>query len=106
MTAVDVGGNIGYVALLMAECVGPSGHVVAVEPDPRNAHVLRANAERTRGARIEVVEAAAWSEPGMLDLGLHATNSGDHRVGSPPKSARQSRCRRCGSTTSCRTGST
>lgn len=82
MTAVDVGGNIGYVALLMAEQVGPSGRVVAVEPDPRNAQVLRMNAERTRGARIEVVEAAAWSQPGTLDLGLHATNTGDHRVGS------------------------
>jgi FkbM family methyltransferase len=82
MTAVDVGGNIGYVALLMAEQVGPSGRVVAVEPDPRNAHVLRLNAERTRGAPIEVVEAAAWSEPGVLDLGLHETNTGDHRVGS------------------------
>jgi FkbM family methyltransferase len=82
MTAVDVGGNIGYVALLMAERVGPSGRVVAVEPDPRNAHVLRLNAARTRGAPIDVVEAAAWSEPGVLDLGLHATNSGDHRVGS------------------------
>lgn len=81
MTAVDVGGNIGYVALLMAEAVGPSGRVVAVEPDPGNAHVLRLNAERTRGAQIEVVEAAAWSEPGELDLGLHDTNTGDHRVG-------------------------
>lgn len=81
MTAVDVGGNIGYVALLMAERVGPSGRVVAVEPDPRNAHVLRLNAARTRGARIDVVEAAAWSEPDVLDLGLHATNTGDHRVG-------------------------
>jgi FkbM family methyltransferase len=55
--------------------------VVAVEPDPRNAHVLRLNAARTRGARIDVIEAAAWSEPGVLDLGLHATNTGDHRVG-------------------------
>lgn len=82
MTAVDVGANIGYVALLMAERVGPSGRVVAVEPDPRNAHVLRLNAARTRGAPIEVVEAAAWSEPGTLELGLHATNTGDHRVGS------------------------
>jgi len=88
MTAVDVGGNIGYVALLMAECVGPSGHVVAVEPDPRNAHVLRLNAARTRGAPIEVVEAAAWSEPTMLELGLHATNTGDHRVGLPDDGAR------------------
>ncbi len=81
MTAVDVGGNIGYTALLTAECVGPSGRVVAVEPDPRNAHVLRLNAERTRGAPIDVIEAAAWSEPGVLDLRLHATNSGDHRAG-------------------------
>jgi FkbM family methyltransferase len=83
MTAVDVGGNIGYVALLMAERVGASGRVVAVEPDPRNARLLRLNAARTRGARIDVVEAAAWSEPGLLDLGLQATNGGDHRVGSP-----------------------
>jgi FkbM family methyltransferase len=81
MTAVDVGGNIGYVALLMAECVGASGRVIAVEPDPRNAEVLRRNAARTRGARIEVIEAAAWSEPTTLDLGLHETNTGDHRVG-------------------------
>ena len=81
MTAVDVGGNIGYVALLMAEAVGPSGRVVAIEPDPRNAHVLRLNAGRTRGARIEVIEAAAWSEPGELDLGLHDSNTGDHRIG-------------------------
>lgn len=81
MTAVDVGGNIGYVALLMAEQVGPRGRVVAVEPDPRNAYVLRLNAARTRGAPIEVIEAAAWSDPGALDLGLHETNTGDHRVG-------------------------
>lgn len=81
MTAVDVGGNIGYVALLMAEAVGPSGKVVAVEPDPRNAHVLKLNAARTRGAPIEVIEAAAWSETTTLDLGLHDTNTGDHRIG-------------------------
>lgn len=81
MTAVDVGGNIGYFALLMAEQVGASGRVVAVEPDPRNAHVLRLNAARTRGAPIEVIEAAAWSEPGRLQLGLNETNTGDHRVG-------------------------
>jgi FkbM family methyltransferase len=81
MTAVDVGGNIGYVALLMAEAVGPTGKVVAIEPDPRNADVLRRNAERTRGAPIEVIEAAAWSEPGQLELALNDSNTGDHRVG-------------------------
>jgi FkbM family methyltransferase len=82
MVAVDVGANIGYFALLMAEEVGPSGRVIAVEPEPRNAEVLRQNAERTRGAEIEVIEAAAWSEPTTLELGLHPSNTGDHRIGS------------------------
>lgn len=81
MTVVDVGGNIGYTAMLMAGQVGRSGRVIAVEPDPRNAEVLRRNAARAAGAPIEVVEAAAWSEPGSLDLALHETNTGDHRVG-------------------------
>jgi FkbM family methyltransferase len=76
MTAVDVGAGVGYVALLMAERVGPSGRVIAFEPDPRNAHVLRLNATRTRGASIEVIEAAAWSESKVLDLGLDAVLSG------------------------------
>jgi SAM-dependent methyltransferase len=64
MTAVAVGSNIGT-ALLMAQLVGPAGKVVAVEPDPGNAAVLRQNAARTRGAPIEVIEAAAWSTPGV-----------------------------------------
>lgn len=81
MTAVDVGGNIGYMALMMAERVGPSGLVFAVEPDPGNAAVLRQNAARSRGARVEVIEAAAWSEATTLDLGLATANTGDHRVG-------------------------
>ena len=65
MTAVDVGANVGYLALLMSECVGPSGRVVAVEHDPKNVHALRRNATRTRGAPIDLVEAVAWSD---LDL--------------------------------------
>jgi FkbM family methyltransferase len=80
MTAVDVGGNIGLMALLMAEAVGPDGRVIAIEPDPRNAQVLRQNAERTRGAPIEVIEAAAWSESGELQLALSDSNTGDHRI--------------------------
>jgi FkbM family methyltransferase len=82
MTAVDVGANIGYTALLMAQCVGPQGSVVAVEPEPRNAELLRRNAARSQGAAIQVIEAAAWSEPTTLQLALSATNAGDHRVGS------------------------
>jgi FkbM family methyltransferase len=47
MTVVDIGCNIGYYALLEAEKVGPTGKVIAIEPEPENArlflHNLQAN---------------------------------------------------------------
>ena len=41
MHAVDCGANVGYFTLLLADLVGPDGHVTAVEPNPRMASLLR-----------------------------------------------------------------
>lgn len=41
MIAVDVGANVGYYTLLMANVVGAEGRVVALEPNPRLAELLR-----------------------------------------------------------------
>ncbi|MBC8488000.1 MAG: FkbM family methyltransferase [Bacteroidetes bacterium] len=43
MVAFDLGANIGYITLIMADKVGESGHVYAVEPDPRNFAILEKN---------------------------------------------------------------
>lgn len=43
MVALDLGANIGYVTLMMAERVGSTGTVYAIEPDPRNYKVLTKN---------------------------------------------------------------
>jgi FkbM family methyltransferase len=43
MVAFDLGANIGYITLIMANKVGTSGHVYAVEPDPRNFAILNKN---------------------------------------------------------------
>ena len=107
MTAVDVGGNIGYVALLMAAAVGPSGRVVAVEPDPRNAHVLRLNAERTRTARGSRSSkqppgrSRASSTSACTTPTAATTGSGSRAPGARPCPSK-----RCGWTTCCRRGST
>jgi len=45
MTAIDLGANIGYVTLIMAELVGPSGRVYAIEPHPHNYSILVKNIE-------------------------------------------------------------
>jgi FkbM family methyltransferase len=41
MVAVDVGANFGYYTLLMADAVGPTGKVIAFEPNSRIARLLR-----------------------------------------------------------------
>jgi FkbM family methyltransferase len=80
-TVLDVGANIGYTTLLLADAVGPAGRVIAIEPHPGNAALLRRNLRRNGARQVEVIEAAAWRVPGEVDLSHSDENTGDHRVG-------------------------
>jgi FkbM family methyltransferase len=80
MTVVDVGANVGYTVLVAARAIAPGGRVVAIEPDPDNVALLRANVA-ANGAPVEVVAAAAWHEAGTVELAVSDVNAGDHRVG-------------------------
>ena len=59
---VDVGANYGWHSLSAAGIVGPSGRVVAVEPNPLNAGLLRRSVADNGFTNVEVVVAAAASE--------------------------------------------
>ena len=62
----DVGANVGLYSIACARRV-PRGHVWAIEPDPRNATLLRRHAELNEVAdRITVVQAAAGAESGSI----------------------------------------
>jgi FkbM family methyltransferase len=75
---VDCGANIGWYSVL----AGVNGAcVVAFEPMPANANLLRENHDRnefTRGAWI--LEQALGNRPGNAELHLSETNQGDHRI--------------------------
>lgn len=43
MTALEIGANIGYATLIMAEIVGSKGKIYAFEPDPSNFKLLSRN---------------------------------------------------------------
>jgi FkbM family methyltransferase len=66
MVFYDLGANIGFFSLLAAKLVGPSGVVVAFEPDPENAARIRENASRNNFSWITVEQKAVWSEASMV----------------------------------------
>jgi FkbM family methyltransferase len=80
-TLLDVGGNIGWFAVIGSRLVGPSGRVITVEPEPANAAVLRENIRRNGCANAELLEIAAGAADGTARLYRSPDNSGDHRLG-------------------------
>ena len=68
MRFLDVGANIGYFSVLGSHLVGEAGSVVAVEPDPVNLQLLRANLWRNGRSNVSVLPIAADSRLGHVPL--------------------------------------
>jgi len=79
-TVVDIGANVGFYTVLLASRVGPGGRVIAIEPDPTNASLLRRSAAANDLGNVTLLEAAVLDRAGTIDLYRSRTNFGDHRV--------------------------
>lgn len=75
MIFFDIGANIGYYTLLGARCVGRSGRVVALEPNPTVAAILRRNTEINSLKNVEIVQGAASRACGNVKLGRAGSSS-------------------------------
>jgi FkbM family methyltransferase len=54
--AVDAGACVGFFTIIMSKLVGPSGKVIAIEPDDRNLSVLRKNLDINDCSNVEIVD--------------------------------------------------
>lgn len=66
MNVLDIGANMGYFSLFAASLVGPEGRVYSWEPSSENVKLLCASRLQNRFSNIEVIQAAAASQPGVL----------------------------------------
>jgi len=77
-SVVDVGAHIGYYTLLFARLVGPTGRVVAFEPDPENFGLLERNVALNRYANVVSRQAAVADISGRLAFDVGGAAWGHH----------------------------
>jgi FkbM family methyltransferase len=79
-TAIDLGANIGYFTLLLAQLVGPEGRVFAFEPDPANFELLERNVGANNYTNVTCFRKAVADRSGRTLLYRSASNPGDHKL--------------------------
>jgi FkbM family methyltransferase len=67
-TTVDVGANIGYFTLLMANRVGPQGKVIAFEPLAENFRILKENIKMNGHTNVVAENCALMSRTERIEL--------------------------------------
>lgn len=82
---------MGYFSLIGAALVGPTGRVVATEPDPESAEAVQRNAALNGFDQVTVIAAAAGGRPGASDLVVvdDSSHSLLTTVGSHPRARRR-----------------
>lgn len=79
-TFVDVGANIGWFALVASRIAGPTGRVIAIEPDPVNCNLLAGNVIANGMRNVQILSMGASNKAGTATLRKSPTNFGDHRM--------------------------
>lgn len=72
--AIDVGANVGHYAVEMARAVGPTGHIIALEPIPETFTFLTDNLESAGMRNVTLLNAAASSGARMASMRVPSRN--------------------------------
>lgn len=80
MVVLDIGANVGFYALKIAKWVGPTGRVLAFEPDPFSFRLLQERARKCQNANVEPYHVALGDTTGKAILYCGVSNRGDNRL--------------------------
>ena len=83
-TFVDAGANVGWFSLLAARLVGPSGRVLAVDPNPLNCDRARRGAKDNGFENVDVFAVALSDRTGVVALETDGSNGRIVPVDGPP----------------------
>ncbi len=84
MTVVDVGANIGYFTMLASRLVGPSGRVVAVEPNSENCRLILLSANANKADNVELLPLALDRVRGWSYFTTAIGSNGNFQFGDLP----------------------
>jgi FkbM family methyltransferase len=74
--ALDIGANIGHYTMRMAELVGPSGRVIALEPVPDTFSLLAANTRLFAHTNVSLLNVAASDRVAIAGMQIPRFASG------------------------------
>jgi len=72
-TVIDIGANIGCFCVLAARAVGPTGRVIAVEPEQSTFDSLQRNVRLNRCENVDARRLAIGGTSGSVDLQISGT---------------------------------
>jgi len=90
-STIDVGANVGWYTTLLAEAVGPSGFVSALEPNPAAYRLLTLTTRRY--PQVVTIAAAAGDREGEEELHI-PRDAGMASLAAHPDARKRVRCRK------------
>lgn len=77
---IDVGANIGYYTVLLANKVGKKGKIYAFEPDSANFEILEKNIKANKLENVVAMKVAVGAKNETKTLHKSKENYGDHKL--------------------------